>query len=67
MERENPFKKLGYPPKEVPKELKGKVMEDVALLKFIMDSASLFSTNYSHAIESFFKKRKKHKKDSNNH
>ena len=67
MQRENPFKKLGYPPKEVPKELKGKVMEDIALLKFIMESASLFSVNYSHTLESFFKKRKKQNKDTNNH
>ena len=61
MEKENPFKKIGEPPKEVPKVLKKKVMNNVNTLKFIMETASLFSTNYSNAVESFFKKRKSNK------
>lgn len=58
MDNENPFKKLGQPPKEVPKELRNRVMEDVVALKFLMETASLFSTNYSKALLSFFEKRK---------
>lgn len=55
MEKENPFKKLGYPPKEVPNDLKQKVMSEVASAKLIMDLASLFTSNYSATIESLFK------------
>jgi len=61
---ENPFKKLGQPPKEVPENLKKKVMGDIAAFKLFMDVASLFSSNYADAAESFFIKRKK--KNSNN-
>lgn len=61
MEKENPFKKLGQPLKEVPVELKNKVMDDIATLKFVMETASLFSSNYANAIESFFKKREDNK------
>lgn len=56
---ENPFKKMGQPPKEVPKELKKKVMDDVSAYLLFMEVATLFSSNYSDAIESFFKKRKR--------
>ena len=59
MEKENPFKKIGVPPKEAPKELKKKVMDEVNALKFMMETASLFSTNYGRVVESFFKKKNK--------
>lgn len=59
MENNNPFKKLGQPQKEVPKELKTRVMNDVAAVKLIMETASLFSSNYSKTLASFFEKRKK--------
>lgn len=55
MENENPFKKIGLPPQEVPKELKQKVMDDVNTLKFILEVTSLFSSNYAATIESMFK------------
>ena len=55
MEKENPFKKLGQPPKEVPKELKQKVMGDVAAAKLLMDMASLFTRNYGESLGSLFK------------
>jgi hypothetical protein len=55
---ENPFKKLVHPPKEAPKELKDKVMNDISAFKLFADFFGLFSHNYAQAAESFFKKRK---------
>lgn len=55
MENENPFKKIGIPSQEVPKELREKVMDDVNTLKFILEVTSLFSSNYASTIESMFK------------
>jgi hypothetical protein len=40
MMNENPFKKLGLPLQEVPKELK--VMDDINTVKFIIEVTSLF-------------------------
>lgn len=48
---ENPFKHINQPLKEVPPELKSKVMNDIAMAKLIMDLAALFSYNFSHVIE----------------
>lgn len=42
----NPFKKIAYPPHEVPKELKSKVMDEVARLKLLMELTDLFAVNY---------------------
>jgi hypothetical protein len=56
---ENPFKKIALPPQEVPKELKSKVMTDVARMKLLKDITDLFSNNYTNAAKSFFKKNKK--------
>ncbi len=61
---DNPFKKIEQPLKEVPSELKDKVMDDVSAYLLFMDVASLFTSNFSEAVESFFKERdnkKKHK------
>jgi hypothetical protein len=55
MENENPFKKIGLPPQDVPVDLKQKVMDDVNTVKFIMEVTSLFSSNYAATIESMFK------------
>ena len=55
---ENPFKKLGHPPKEVPANLKKKVMDDVKAFKFFYELISLFTVNYTEAAEAFFKKRR---------
>jgi hypothetical protein len=60
---DNPFKKIGLPPKEVPEELKEKVMDDVSAFLLFMDVATLFSSNYTEAIESFFKKREEKRKN----
>ena len=61
---ENPFKKLGEPPKEVPKEIKEKVMNDIAAFKLFTEFASVFSSNYASVAESFFKRRKKNNNDN---
>lgn len=58
---DNPFKHINQPIREVPPELKSKVMSDIAMAKLIMDLAALFSYNFSHVIESVVSKR-----DNNN-
>tara|TARA_R110000868_G_scaffold97876_2_gene269315 strand:- start:2007 stop:2183 length:177 start_codon:yes stop_codon:yes gene_type:complete len=55
----NPFKKIALPPQEVPKELKNKVMDDVARIKLLMDMTDLFTSNFSSAAKSILKKPKK--------
>jgi hypothetical protein len=54
----NPFKKIALPPQEVPKELKEKVMTDVARIKLMMDLTDLFTSKYTSAAKSIFKKNK---------
>lgn len=55
---ENPFKLINQPLKEVPKELKSKVMSDIAMAKLLMDMASLFSVDMAKIVEKTIKKRK---------
>ncbi|SFD04054.1 hypothetical protein SAMN04487987_103117 [Algibacter pectinivorans] len=54
---EDPFKLINQPLKEVPPELKNKVMSDIAMAKLIMDLASLFSYNIGDVIETVMKNR----------
>ncbi|MDO5968692.1 hypothetical protein Q4Q35_02625 [Flavivirga aquimarina] len=54
----NPFKDINKPLKHVPKELKSKVMSDIAMAKLLMDLAALFSYNIGDLIESVMKQRK---------
>lgn len=56
---ENPFKQINQPLKEVPMELKAKVMHDIAMAKLLMDLAELFSYNLGYIIDSVSEKRKK--------
>ncbi len=49
---ENPFKQINQPLKEVPPELKSKVMHDIAMAKLLMDLAELFSYNLCYIIDS---------------
>ncbi|NRR92844.1 hypothetical protein HSX10_14820 [Winogradskyella undariae] len=56
---ENPFKQIDQPLKEVPQELKAKVMHDIALAKLFMELAELFSYNIGHIIDSVTSQRKK--------
>lgn len=55
---ENPFSKINMPLKEVPQELKAKVMSDIAMARLIMEIAELFSYNLSHVIDQTMKNRK---------
>jgi hypothetical protein len=55
---ENPFKHIDKPLKEVPQELKAKVMNDIATAKLLMELAALFSLNPTDVIKSTIKKRK---------
>lgn len=56
---ENPFKHINQPLKEVPQELKSKVMNDIAMAKLIMELAVLFSYNIGDVIDTVIKARKK--------
>lgn len=58
---ENPFRNLDRPLKNVPDDLKAKVMNDIATAKLIMELASLFSFNYGKVIETTISKRKNSK------
>lgn len=54
---ENPFEYINKPLKEVPEELKAKVMSDVATAKLLMELAHLFSIDVGNIIEATMKKR----------
>ncbi|WP_299551116.1 hypothetical protein [Seonamhaeicola sp.] len=62
---DNPFKYVDKPLKEVPQELKAKVMSDIAMAKLLMELAALFSYNIGDIIESVMKQRD-HKPEDNN-
>ena len=55
---DNPFKHINQPLKEVPPELKEKVMSDIAMAKLIMELAALFSYNIGNVIETVIRSRK---------
>ena len=55
----NPFKELDKLVREVPPNLKKKVMNDVAAAKLLMDLASLFTLKYQNLISGMFKTRRK--------
>ena len=55
----NPFKELDKLVREVPPNLKKKVMNDVAAAKLLMELASLFTLNYQNLISGMFKSRRK--------
>ena len=55
--RDNPFNYIDKPLKDVPEELKSKVMKDIATAKLLMELASLFSLNVGSVIERTIKKR----------
>lgn len=56
---DNPFKQLNQPLKEVPQELKSKVMSDIATAKLLMDLATLFSIDMAKIVERTIRKRNK--------
>lgn len=55
---ENPFEHLNQPNKEVPKELKSKVMKDIAMAKFLNGLVTQFSYNVGNLIDSVIKTKK---------
>lgn len=57
MEHDNPFKRIVTPPQDVPKELKTKVMADIARIKLFEDLTNLFTANYPSAAKAFFAKK----------
>ncbi len=52
---QNPFKELERNIREVPPQLRQKVMNDIAAAKLLMDLASLFGANYPSLISGLFK------------
>ncbi|RPD96012.1 hypothetical protein EGM88_11135 [Aureibaculum marinum] len=56
---ENPFKEIGHPPMEAPKEMKKIVMENVNSFKLFIEMMSFFSLDYASAVEAFFKRKNK--------
>lgn len=54
---DNPFKYINTPLKDVPAELKSKVMKDIATAKLLMELANLFSLNVGGIIERTIKER----------
>ncbi|WP_298498388.1 hypothetical protein [uncultured Algibacter sp.] len=58
---DNPFKHINQPLREVPEELKSKVMSDIAMAKLVMELATLFSYNIADVIETVVKSRKTNK------
>ena len=56
---ENPFKQINQPLREVPPELKGKVMHDIAMAKLLMELAELFSYNLGYIIDTVSRNREK--------
>jgi len=58
----NPFSQINKPLLDVPEELKGKVMKDIAMAKLLMELASLFSLNVGNVVKRTIKNRKSKKK-----
>ncbi|MDC6390173.1 hypothetical protein PP182_15880 [Maribacter sp. PR1] len=58
-QNKNPFKILQGDLKDVPPEMRKKVMADVARAKLIMDMARLFTSNYGALIKGLLKTNKK--------
>tara|TARA_R110000744_G_scaffold333093_1_gene438477 strand:- start:1005 stop:1190 length:186 start_codon:yes stop_codon:yes gene_type:complete len=55
----NPFKNLDGDLKDVPPELRKKVMDDVAAAKLIMELSNLFTGNFASIIEGMLKTKTK--------
>ena len=57
-EFDNPFKQLNRNLKEVPPEMRQKVMNDIAIAKLILDMAILVTSNYSSIFSGMFRTNK---------
>lgn len=60
MRKENPFKKIGYPPKEVPAALKERLIEDISKAKSLMNMTTSASKNYKAALSNMFLTKRSH-------
>ena len=58
-EFKNPFRQLNTDLREVPPELRQRVMNDVAIAKLILDMAVLVTSNYSSILSGLFKTNKR--------
>lgn len=58
-EFDNPFSQLNTNLREVPPELRQRVMNDVAIAKLILDMAVLVTSNYSSLIGGLFRTNKR--------
>jgi len=58
-EFDNPFKQLNRNLREVPPEMRQKVMNDIAIAKLILDMAVLVTSNYSSIFAGMFKTNKR--------
>ena len=54
-EFKNPFRELDKRLRDVPPEMRKKVMHDVAITKLIMEMAILVTSNYSSLLAGMFK------------
>ncbi|MEM1340598.1 MAG: hypothetical protein AAF717_21425 [Bacteroidota bacterium] len=54
-EFDNPFRQLNTDLREVPPELRQRVMNDVAIAKLILDMAVLVTSNYSSILKGLFR------------
>lgn len=57
-EYDNPFKQLNTNLREVPPEMRQRVMNDIAIAKLILDMAVLVTSNYSSIFSGMFKTNK---------
>ncbi|OQD41516.1 hypothetical protein [Croceivirga radicis] len=55
----NPFQQLNRNLKEVPPDMRKKVMNDIAIAKLILDMAVLVTSNYSSVISGMLKSNKR--------
>ncbi len=58
-EFKNPFSQLNSNLREVPPELRQRVMNDVAIAKLILDMALLVTSNYGSVLSGLFKTNKR--------
>ncbi|NJB36004.1 MULTISPECIES: hypothetical protein [Flavobacteriaceae] len=56
---DNPFKQLNRNLREVPPEMRKKVMNDIAIAKLILDMAVLVSSNYASVISGMIRTNKR--------
>ena len=54
-EFDNPFRQLNTNLREVPPEIRQRVMNDVAIAKLILDMAVLVTSNYSSILKGLFR------------